>query len=94
MTDYIFDELLTALTGRISRAKAIEYSRLFPPNQVELTFIDIDDFNQAKALFEHYRDKRWSFTDCTSFALMKRRGITEALAFDRHFTQAGFKSVR
>jgi predicted nucleic acid-binding protein len=36
------------------------------------------------------RDKEYSLTDCVSFVLMEKFGITEALAFDAHFTQAGF----
>jgi len=34
-----------------------------------------------------YRDKGFSFTDCTSFAVMERFGITEAFALDEHFDQ-------
>jgi predicted nucleic acid-binding protein len=34
--------------------------------------------------------KEWSFTDCTSYAVMKQLGITEVFAFDHHFTQMGF----
>jgi len=31
-----------------------------------------------------------SFIDCTSFALMRERGITTAFSFDEHFTRQGF----
>ena len=40
--------------------------------------------------FPHGVDKVWSFTDCTSNAIMKDAGIIEAFAFDRHFEQMGF----
>jgi predicted nucleic acid-binding protein len=45
---------------------------------------------------ERYRsrpDKAWSLTDCISFVVMEREGITEALTGDRHFEQAGFKAL-
>jgi len=35
-------------------------------------------------------DKRWSFTDCTSFVLMENLGIRKAVTFDANFRQAGF----
>ena len=35
-----------------------------------------------------------SFTDCVSFAVMKRLGIGRAAAFDRHFSRAGFKMAK
>jgi predicted nucleic acid-binding protein len=47
----------------------------------------------ARAGFDLLRrrpDKTYSLTDCVSFVLMQNLGITEALAFDAHFTQAGF----
>jgi len=37
-------------------------------------------------------DKGWSFTDCTSFIVMEEHGLTEALAHDLHFEQAGFRA--
>lgn len=42
-------------------------------------------------LFASRLDKDWSLTDCVSFVVMQHHGITEALAFDRHFEQAGFE---
>lgn len=41
------------------------------------------------------RDEReYSFIDATSFALMRRRRIREALAFDGDFSAAGFVELR
>jgi len=39
------------------------------------------------------RGKDFSFTDCTSFAVMRQLGITTAFAFDEHFEQFGFIRV-
>lgn len=36
-------------------------------------------------------DKTWSLTDCISFAVMRDRGMTQALSSDHHFEQAGFE---
>lgn len=38
-------------------------------------------------------DKEWSLTDCISFVVMKKEGITEALTGDHHFEQAGFTAL-
>ncbi len=51
---------------------------------------------QFRAAVERYADRgdqRWSLTDCASFLLMEERGITEALAYDRDFEQAGFVAL-
>ena len=32
-------------------------------------------------------------TDCISFVVMEERGITDALAYDQHFVQAGFRAL-
>lgn len=41
------------------------------------------------------RDERvYSFVDATSFALMRKRRIREALAFDGDFAEAGFVELR
>ena len=47
-------------------------------------------FGAAVDLYEHRPDQRWSVTDCSSFLVMREMGITEALAHDRDFAQAGF----
>ena len=51
---------------------------------------------QFRAAVERYAarsDQSWSLTDCASFLAMEQRGITEALAYDRDFEQAGFVAL-
>jgi predicted nucleic acid-binding protein len=52
--------------------------------------IDSDRFEKARQVFFRYRDKDFSFTDCTSFVVMRERSLTHALTTDRHFRQMGF----
>jgi predicted nucleic acid-binding protein len=42
------------------------------------------------ALYRQRPDKGWSLTDCISFVVMTREGVTEALTGDHHFEPAGF----
>jgi predicted nucleic acid-binding protein len=50
-------------------------------------------FQDALALYEQSSDKKWSLTDCALFLVMRELGITEALAYDEHFKQAGFVAL-
>ena len=47
--------------------------------------------HEALRLFGARPDKEWGLTDCMSFAVMERAGITDALTTDEHFRQAGFR---
>jgi len=40
--------------------------------------------------YEKRADKSYSFTDCTSFVLVRREKIATAVALDNHFSQEGF----
>jgi hypothetical protein len=50
-----------------------------------------EDEHQALSYFEKYADQEVSFTDCVSFALMRRRKIKRVFGFDAHFEHAGFR---
>jgi predicted nucleic acid-binding protein len=45
---------------------------------------------QALILYKQRPDQAWSHTDCSSFCIMQQQNILEALAYDKHFEQAGF----
>lgn len=50
-------------------------------------------FREALVFYAAHRDKDWSLTDCASFLKMQQEEITEVLAHDHHFTQAGFVAL-
>lgn len=50
-------------------------------------------FRASVERFSGRPDQDWSLTDCASFLVMEERGITDALAYDRDFVQAGFVAL-
>ena len=55
-----------------------------------LVWVDRTLADEGWQVFERFnQDKQSSFTDCVSYAVMKRRGLQEAFAFDHHFDQMG-----
>ncbi|HEY7213043.1 MAG TPA: PIN domain-containing protein [Thermoanaerobaculia bacterium] len=50
-------------------------------------------FQEALTLYAERSDKSWSLTDCSSFRIMQRDRMTQALTHDRHFVQAGFQAL-
>jgi uncharacterized protein len=51
--------------------------------------VQADDEVNAMALLRAHSDKTYSLCDALSFIVMERLGITEAIAFDRHFREYG-----
>jgi uncharacterized protein len=94
-TNYVLDELYTLLLLHTSYVKTVQFKeRLdFLITRKTLTVIWISEAisTQTWQIFEQFNtDKQWSFTDCTSYVVMKEQGITDAFTFDHHFSQMGF----
>ena len=87
-TNYVADEIITLVKARLGYINAVEIGRKLW-NETISTLIRVSSSDEEKAweIFVKYRDKGFSFTDCTSFAVMERFGINEAVAFDEHFNQ-------
>ncbi|MBP7776410.1 MAG: type II toxin-antitoxin system VapC family toxin [Acidobacteria bacterium] len=93
-TDYVVDETLTLIRLRLSIAAAETWWRQVDGSQrVRWERIDLGRFDRALALFFLHRDKRYSFTDCASFAVMQELKLTGVLTTDKHFKQMGFEVV-
>lgn len=90
-TNYIIDETITLVRTKLGHNVALEAARLFQRGELARV-IQVTEEIQGRAfqLFEKYSDKGFSFTDCTSFAVMELFAIQKALSLDRDFRQAGF----
>lgn len=93
-TSYVIDETVTFFNSRNFHAKAVEIGeRLLASRSVTVMHVDEDLFREGWSYFSRHADKRYSLTDCISFAVMRRKSIKRALTFDKHFNQAGFERV-
>ena len=93
-TEYIFDELVTLLLYRTGHQNAVRAGEALRSGRVaEMVQVKAADIAQAWRKLCKEEDKRYSFTDCTSFAVMQRLDIGTAIAVDKHFRQAGFLTL-
>ena len=94
VTDWIIGETLTLLRSRGHSDKTYLWGEAAFSGELcivhDLTPHDIRD---SWDTFRTFADKDWSFTDCTSRAVMLRPGLTRAVSFDRHFRQFGTVAV-
>lgn len=89
-TDYIIDETLTLLRARGQSHRAVQLGDLlFSGKLANLHYLTEDDILAGWEVYRTYADKEWSFTDCTSKAIMEKLDLTHAFAFDQHFRQFG-----
>ena len=87
-SDYVLDEFVTLVKARFGARASVEAGdRLWAEEFSQVVFVTAGDIQEAWRVFRTHRDKKWSFTDCTSYVLMKRLGIIRAFAFDQHFSQ-------
>jgi predicted nucleic acid-binding protein len=90
-TDYVVDESVTLLLVRHSHAAAVDLLEAIERSEaLHVEWIDAPRFSTASTLFRKHADKKWSFTDCVSFAVMRELKIRDALTTNHHFKQAGF----
>lgn len=90
-SSFVLDETFTLLARRTSYAFAADRAEAAYTSRV-LTILrpGPDDELEALGLFRKLGDQEVSFTDCVSFALMRRHRLSRAFTFDRHFAAAGF----
>jgi predicted nucleic acid-binding protein len=90
-SNFIFDETVTLCLYRLGYQVATRVGEvLLDPTVVDLLRLTPDDEHRAWALFPARPDKTYSYTDCTSFVLMRRLRIQQAIALDADFQREGF----
>lgn len=87
-TNFVICETMNYLRARISHPIAVRFwESLKKSSIIEIVTVTPSIENAAFTIFKQYTDKDFSFTDCTSFSLMKSFKLKSAFAFDRHFDQ-------
>ncbi len=90
-TNFVFDETVTLARARLGQAAALLVGDLLrDPDVADLVRVSAADEGRAWKLFQAREDKRYSFTDCTSFVVMRRLGLETAVTLDADFAREGF----
>ncbi|WP_420625386.1 type II toxin-antitoxin system VapC family toxin [Candidatus Poriferisodalis sp.] len=94
-SNLVLGETWTWLRSRVGYAAALSFRELASQSP-SLSIAVVDASIDARAWeWLHRHDERvYSYVDATSFEIMRRERITEALAFDGDFSAAGFVEVR
>jgi len=90
-SNFVLDETVTLCLYRLGHEAATRVGQtLFGSAVCDLIRVTADDERGAWELFRSRADKEFSFTDCTSFVMMRRLGIERAIALDDDFKREGF----
>jgi hypothetical protein len=93
-TGWVLTELFDAMAHPTNRPTVVSFlAELRATGQFLVEPLSDELAEQGQRLFSARPDKHWSLTDCISFVVMQREGITDALTGDHHFEQAGFRAL-
>lgn len=84
-SDLVLAELWNLVTARTNHSVANRTVAAIASGVARIESTTVADFEAAQAMLAHYPDQSFSLTDRTSWALMERLAITQALAFDADF---------
>jgi predicted nucleic acid-binding protein len=94
-TNHVRGETWTFLRRRAGHRSAVRFlDALEGSPRFEVVSVDDEVERDALGWLRRRDDREYSFVDATSFAVMRRRRIREALAFDGDFSAAGFVELR
>ena len=90
-TNFVLAETHAICLTRLGRGIAFRLLQdILQSASTTLVRVSAADERRAQAIIAQQEDKRYSYTDTTSFAVMERLHIPTAFAFDRNFAQYGF----
>lgn len=84
-SDLVVSETWTLVSAHLGRRAALRFWETMRVTRTPIVTLEPVDLEAAWRIVHAFRDQDFSFTDCTSFAVMERLGIDEAFAFDAHF---------
>lgn len=94
VTDYVIVESVNLANVRSGARVATRVLDLIEQSGgIRIEWIGIPRFEAARAFFRRHSDHAYSFTDCSSFVVMRELKLQQALTSDRHFSEAGFEPL-
>lgn len=96
-TDAVLIETCNAFSRADLRPLAISLMARVKESQtlgvLEIVHVGEQLIQEGWEFFVNRMDKDWSLTDCISFVVMKKKGISKAITSYHHFKQAGFETL-
>ena len=92
-TDWVIAETVTLTRARAGMDLSLTIAERLFSDAFEVHWIDRDLAAEALVFFRKYRDHMLSLCDCASFAVMKRRSLSTAFAYDDDFRRAGLRTL-
>jgi predicted nucleic acid-binding protein len=94
-TNHVLGETWTFLNRRVGHAQAWTFAdAAFRSPRLAIHQVDDGLEREAWNWLHRHNERVYSFVDATSFAVMRRLRLAEALAFDGDFAAAGFVELR
>jgi predicted nucleic acid-binding protein len=91
-SDLVIHETMTLFMARKQPKSAIQFWSTFNHSKlVRIEKIDDNQFQKSGDYFCNQIEQGYSFTDVSSFLVMKELKITSAVTLDKHFVKAGFQ---
>ena len=91
-SNYILVETLALVQRRLGMDAVQAVQRDIVP-LLEIEWLTEEIHEDAMVAFLKASRRRLSFVDCSSFEVMRKRGITRVLAVDGHFDEHGFEQI-
>lgn len=92
-SNYIFDEIVTLCRTRLGHDVAAQVGvALLDVDTADLVRVTVEDEHNAWRRFLAREDQVYSFTDCTSFAVVDRLGLRDVIALDDDFRREGYQT--
>jgi predicted nucleic acid-binding protein len=94
-SNHVLGETWTWIGRRFGHGRAVACVRVVRAiPTLTVVHVDPEEEHDAWRWLRRRDEREYSFIDATSFAVMRRRRMREALAFDGDFTAAGFVELR
>ena len=94
-SNLVLGETWTWLRRKAGHVAAVRFlSTIKQSSRVSVVMVTPPIYERAWKWLERHDERAYSYVDATSFEIMRRERISQALAFDGDFASAGFVELR